>query len=375
MPGKSRQPAVVLCVTNDTLTDQRVHKMAMTLHKAGYEVVIAGRRSAAVVSQPTYARIVRLPVIFNKKAIFYAEFNIRLFFYLLFTRADIITANDLDTLLGCSLACAIRRKKLVYDSHEFFTESPEILNKPFVRGFWKCLENYLVKHVDAAITVSPAIARIYRKIYGRDFIVVRNVPTENKTPQVNFASHQWPDEIPFVLYQGSLNIGRGLEMAIRAMKHVSQANLVIAGGGDIEKELKELARESGLEGQVFFTGRLPFRELSAITPMAVLGLSIEQDMGRNYRYALPNKLFDYIHYNVPAVVSDLPEMRNIIMKYGNGVILPSYDEHSLADIINQLLDDPGRLSELKKNCAAAARDLYWEKESQIVEGIYHELLV
>src|SRR5690606_3378086 len=96
-----------------------------------------------------------------------------------------------------------------------------------------------------------------------------------------------------ILYQGAVNIGRGLKQAILAMQNIENANLIIAGDGDIKADLEILVKKENLQNKVVFTGRLSISELSKLTPQADLGLSIEEDFGLNYRFALPNKLFDY----------------------------------------------------------------------------------
>lgn len=78
------------------------------------------------------------------------------------------------------------------------------------------------------------------------------------------------------------------------MNYIQNARLVIAGSGDILTKLQQLVINEKLQNKVEFTGRLPLEELGKLTPQADLGLSIEEDLGLNYRFALPNKLFDYI---------------------------------------------------------------------------------
>ena len=363
---------VILSVTNDVYADHRLHKMARTLHESGFDVLILGKKTKQDVSKTDYAVIKRLPVVFKKSFFFYAEFNIRLFFYLLFCRADILTANDLDTLPANTLAARLRRKKLVYDSHEYFTQSPEILHKPFVIKFWSWLERICVKHITQGITVSPSIAKEYKAIYGKEFHVVRNVPERNRitlhTDLPDFMKHP-----KLILYQGSLNLGRGLEMAIDAMQYLEDYKLVIIGKGDIEKGLKTRADRLNLGHKVFFTGRVSYTELPAYTRKALIGLSVEEALGKNYEYALPNKLFDYIHAEVPAIVTNLPEMKAVVEKFKVGKILINNDARELARLISDMTADKQLMDDLKQNCKKASEVLCWEKESEIVKEIYANL--
>jgi hypothetical protein len=134
--------------------------------------------------------------------------------------------------------------------------------------------------------------------------VVRNLPEKSLATPPEFKLPNLNNR-KVILYQGALNMGRGLEAAIRAMQFIDGAVLVLAGNGDIVEPLKQLAEKQGVANQVIFTGRLALEHLAGLTRLADLGLSIEEDLGLNYRFALPNKLFDYIQAGVPVLVSDL----------------------------------------------------------------------
>ena len=54
-----------------------------------------------------------------------------------------------------------------------------------------------------------------------------------------------------------------------------------------------------------------------------LGLSFEEDTCLAYKFALPNKIFDYIHAEIAVLVSDLPEMKALVNKYNVGQVLKS----------------------------------------------------
>ena len=122
-----------------------------------------------------------------------------------------------------------------------------------------------------------------------------------------------------IIYQGALNIGRGLELIISTMQFLDEFVLIMAGEGDISLQLKELTKELGMDDRVEFAGRYQPDALYLITCSCDLGISLEEDRGLNYRYALPNKLFDYIQARIPVLCSDLPEMRQIVENYNVGI--------------------------------------------------------
>ena len=360
---------IIASVTNDLVADSRVHKVCTTLTEIGFDVLLVGRRyhSSPQIAPRVY-KTRRMHLIFRKGPLFYAEFNLRLMFFLLFTKCDILLANDLDTLPANVAAGKLKGKPVVYDSHEDFTEVPELINRPQVQQVWLWLEKNLVQKVNAAYTVCQSIADIYSDQYKITFRVVRNVPLYIEQADVAVAPADSGLQ-PAIIYQGALNLGRGLESAIRAMQYLPEAQLLIAGSGDKEKELKKLAKETSPKN-ILFLGRLPFGELSVITRQASLGISLEEDMGLNYRYALPNKLFDYIQAQIPVVVSNLPEMKTVVDKYQIGLIAGSHDPEYLAGLFRKALFDESLRDIWKNGLETAARELNWNHERKVIEEIF-----
>src|SRR5688500_271887 len=99
----------------------------------------------------------RFRMFFEKGALFYAWFNVRLFWFLLFRSSDILVANDLDTLLPNYLVSKLKRKKLVYDSHEYFTEVPELISRPKVKAVWEHIERFIFPKLKYVSTVNHSI--------------------------------------------------------------------------------------------------------------------------------------------------------------------------------------------------------------------------
>jgi glycosyltransferase involved in cell wall biosynthesis len=364
---------IIVSVTSDLVSDNRVHKTCTTLAEMGFEVLLVGRKLPG--SKPVFARnyqTKRLKLLFNKGPLFYACFNFRLFCLLLFSKFDLLLSNDLDTLPANFLASKLKNKPLVYDSHEFFTEVPELVHRPRVKKIWEGLEGKMVPKLKHAYTVCDSIAKIYTEKYNVPFRVVRNVPVASSS--VHVAGKLSEDAEKMILYQGAVNVGRGLEQAILAMKLVQNARLLIAGDGDIRKELEELTVREGLQKKVQFLGRLSIDELAKLTPKADLGLSIEEDIGLNYRYALPNKLFDYIQAKVPVLVTNLPEMAAIVKKYAIGKVTTSLEPNYLAKIFLEMLTDENNRKIWEQNLEIAATELTWENEEKVLQEIFQSFL-
>ena len=359
---------IIVTVTNDLTSDQRVHKVCRTLHNAGYDVFLIGRKLSNSKPLNRSYRTKRISLLFNKGILFYAEFNLRLFFVLLFYKKDVLLANDLDTLLPNYLISKLQIKKLVYDSHELFSEIPELVNKPFTKKVWRSLERRVLPNLKNTYTVSNSIADYYDKKYQTKFKVIRNLPLMIRTiSKGNFSFDHKGEKI--ILYQGAINIGRGLELIINTMPFISNCILVIIGNGDIIKNLKSYVKNINLVKKVRFLESLTPNELQKITPLANIGISIEEDLGLNYRFSLPNKIFDYINAEVPILVSNLPEMRKIIDTHEVGEIVKDRSPQKLALQIKELLKKDYS-EELKK----AKKELIWENQEEELLAIFRNII-
>jgi len=372
---------IILSVTNDLVTDQRVNKVALTLAKIGYDVTIVGRKlkNSLDINNRSY-KTKRFKLLFNKKWMFYAEYNLRLFFYLLFKKFDILVSNDLDSLLSNYCISVIRNKKLVYDSHEYFTEVPELINRNFQKKIWLSIERFILPKIKYSYTVCKSIANDYYKKYGVKMEVIRNVPLRktatNSSEKISTLKKELCiEDKKIIIYQGSLNIGRGIEQVINAMKFIDNTIFLIIGDGDIAKKLVHLTKQKGLEKKIIFLGKIPFDKLNDYTGLADIGISLEQNLGLNYYYSLPNKIFDYINAGVPILASDLPEIANIVKKYEIGEIIKDFSPDIIADAINSMLNDEHKISEWEKKLKYAAEELCWEKEEIKLIDFYNKIKI
>lgn len=364
---------ICLSVTNDIVTDQRINRIAQSLLKLNAEVTLIGRkRSNSPALPPSELSFKRFRLLFNKGPLFYAFYNIRLFFYLLFHKFNILVANDLDTLPANYLVSKIKRLKLVYDSHEFFTEVPELIDRKHVKKIWEAIEGRILPNICNSYTVSRSIADIYNKKYGISMQVIRNIPVKKPEPEITQNLRTGNEHI--ILYQGSVNMGRGLEKVIEAVKYLDNVKFVIIGEGDIKKNLEKQAKDSGVEEKVVFTGRISADILPSFTIQADIGISLEENLGLNYYYALPNKLFDYIQAKVPVLVSDFPEMGKLVKQYDIGLTTLETRVEYLAKILESMYSDRENIIRWKENMNKAGEELCWKNEEKKLLDFYKEII-
>ncbi|MDR2122570.1 MAG: glycosyltransferase [Flavobacteriaceae bacterium] len=361
---KVKKKKILVSVINNISTDQRVEKVCNTLRRNGYEISLIGTNLNGLPKLIRPYKTQRFSLLFHKGFGLFAEFNLKLFRKLLLEadKNTILLANDLDSLLPNYLVSKIRHIPLVFDSHEIYSELPSVQGR-FSKKIWKSLEKYLIPNMHHFYTVSNGYARYFQQQYGvlpevitnaPDFYYQKNTSEENNNPKI-------------ILYQGAIKKDRGLESLLHAMSLLPEYQLWIIGYGTYEKTLKLLSYELKLKN-IQFLGRKTPDELRKITRQASVGISLEENSGLSYYYALPNKLFDYIHSGVPVVGTYLPEIKSVVEEHQIGETISKHDPVEIAAKIRSVImrGKEAYQDDLKKT----AEKYCWENQEKKLLEIY-----
>jgi hypothetical protein len=347
-------------VINDLLYDQRMQRICTTLANNGFDVTLVGTKysnSKDLTKQVFNQK--RIKVFFRKTIFLYIEYNVKLFFYLLFKKTDVYVAIDLDTILPNYFASIIKNKKRVYDAHELFTELIEVVRRPMVQKIWLKIEKFAVPRFLKGYTVNTFIQQEFKKRYNVDYEVIQNLPTISNAPKPTTTINE--DRI--IIYQGAVNEGRGFENLIPAMETVDGV-LHIYGEGNFFEEAKNLVEKHKLQSKVKLFGKVLPAQLKTITPNATLGITIFEANGLNQIYSLANRFFDYIMAGIPQLCVDYPEYQEINSIYKIAYSIPSIEKEKIATALNYLLENVVLLHQLKENTLNAREVLNWEFEEK-----------
>lgn len=364
-------PRIICTVTNDLNYDQRMHRICSALVEAGYEVWLTGRRlrESKTLTERSFRQI-RLNCFSRKGFLFYAEYNVRLFFFLIFNRFDAVGTVDLDTMPAGALAGLLKGKPGVFDAHEYFTEVPEVVNRPLVKNFWRLVEWLFLPFFCHAYTVGPALAALFSEKSGIAFQVVRNVPDPRESSLVKTAM-----EKKILMYQGALNEGRGIEILIEMMALLPENfELYLAGEGDLSAKLREIAAASPASARIKFLGFVQPADLKQLTSEAWLGFNLLENKGLSYYYSLANKFFDFVQAGVPVVTMDFPEYRALYNVHEVAVLLPDLDAGRIAAAVARLADKQTEYQRLSDNCRQAAQVWNWEHDKKVLLSVWDDAL-
>lgn len=357
---------ITFTVTNELNYDQRMIRICNSLVNEGNIVKIIGveHSNSQALTAKKYKQH-RLHTIFKKGFCFYFEYNLRLFFYLLFQKTDVFCCIDLDTMLPVYFASLLKRKLKVYDAHEYFSQQKEIITRQNIYRFWHFIESKFVLKFKKGYTVSEGIAQEFLKIYEVQYEVIRNVPLLKP-------SHEISDKERIIIYQGSVNEGRGFEFLIPAMREVN-ATLQIYGDGNFLSEAKKMVIENKLERKVIFKGKFLPADLANITSQAYIGINFVEPLGKNQLLSLANKFFDYIHNGVPQVTMNFSEYKKINDEYEVAILISELSISSISNSLNFLLHNKEVYLRLQRNCMKARETFNWQNEEQKLIRFYEEL--
>lgn len=359
--------SIIFTVTTELSYDQRMQRIAGSMSASGYDVLLVGRETKTSIPliSASYTQK-RISCFFNQGFGFYAEFNIRLFFFLLFNKADIFCAIDLDTILPVYFVSLLKSKERVYDAHEYFTEQKEILTRPKVYAFWLAIEKFAIPKFRNGYTVNQSIAAAFRAKYGVDYALVRNLPKQTLIITQEKRTEK------FFLYQGSVNEGRSFETLIPAMKLVN-ARLIICGKGNFYDQVVELIKTHGLENKIELRGYVAPAELRNITPTAYAGITLFDREGMNQYYSLANRFFDYMMAGIPQICVNYPEYAALNQNHPFALLINDVKPDTIAQALNNLLEDDVLYEGLQENCLKARTELNWEKEEKTLLNFYSAL--
>lgn len=358
---------ILITVTNDLSYDRRMQRIALALCEQGHEVLMVGRvLPDSLPLRPWPWQEWRLRCWFRRGPFFYLEYNARLFVSLLREPFDALYTVDLDSMPGGLAAAWLRRKRRVFDAHEYFTETPEVCARPLVKTIWGAVARLGIPQYHAAITVGPALARIFEEKYGRPFVVIRNMP-----PAQNLSSPSRPRPLPgALLYQGALNEGRGIETLITAMAFLPDCTLTLVGEGDLSQSLRRMAAASPAAARIRFVGYVTPDRLAEQTAEAWLGLNLLERRGESYYYSLANKFFDFVQARVPVLTMSFPEYAALNRQHEVAVLLDRLEPFAVATVIRDLMNDPPRYARLCEACGRAGSEWVWEREREALRGIF-----
>ncbi|MBC1565653.1 glycosyltransferase [Listeria booriae] len=289
------------------------------------------------------------------------------------SKYEVYHANDLNTLLQ-AVICAkwFGRSQLVYDSHEVQTNRMGYDNR-----FYGVAEQFLLRFVDVCIHENDTRAAYIEHLYGFYPKVVHNYPVTVKDSPDDaidlYAILRIDRTEPILLYQGGIQIGRGLDKLIKAVPNIKKGVIVLIGDGRIKAELEDMVARMELVDRVKFLPKVALAELPMYTKNAYIGFQLLNNSCFNHYSASSNKLFEYMMAGIPVIACDFPEIKRVVEKHQTGIVVDSHSPLAIAAAVNQIVQAPSMRKVLSENCIKARKFFNWEQEQVVFLEIYKEL--
>lgn len=268
--------------------------------------------------------------------------------------ADVVHANDFDTLFAGRLVARRSRARLVYDAHEIYADQEP--GTPLVyRALVRLLEGPLARRADAVLTVSEPIAAELRRTLrlSEEPIVVLSCP-----PRTEVEPAPRGDGPLRAIYQGAMGPGRPLEDLLVAAEHAEGVRITIRVTNADLDELHRRVVQRGLEERLEIAEPVaPDRLVEALAGFHV-GLVINRPLTRNDELVYPNKLFEYLMAGLAVVVPGLPGLAPLVEGERIGLVYEPGRPEQLGAALIDLAHDPERLGELRQRARRLALERF-----------------
>ena len=291
--------------------------------------------------------------------------------------ARVYHASDLYTLAAQHAAARHHKGRLVYDARELYPHVAATAGRPWVRAMWRVVEGRHIRRADAVFTVSDSIAARLAQTYGLPPpVVLHNVPPYRSVTASGYLRAQTgaaPGTV-VLLHQGQIQKDRGCLLLADALRDVQRAVLVFLGGGPFKPMLQQHVRAASLNDRIRFLDPVPPDALLPVTASADVGITLLEDTCLNHRFALPNKLFEYLMAGLPVLASDLPEIRGVVEAFEVGCVVNPADRAALVETLQHMVDDEAARARWAAHAPRVFETFSWEKASQRFKQAYQNLL-
>ena len=383
--------------------DPRVENEAVSLINAGHEVFIfclkySDEKGSEIINGIQVKRYSSNKMEYKLSALAYTIplysllMKIKIECFILETKIDVLHIHDMRIAQAVFIANKKYKLPVVLDLHD---NVPEVMKLyPHLQKFpgkyiispkkWKIKEREFIERANNVISVSPEFLEDLEKRIpsSKDKLVL--VPN---TIRKSFYKKYKIDETIIkryknnfvILYLGDTHLRRGLKTAINATEKlkskIRNLKLVIVGKNTTDSILKKYVQDLKLEDFVDFEG---WQNVSLFQSYILASHVCISPLHRNLQHdvAYANKIFQYMSFGKPLLVSDAIAQKKIVEKNNTGLVHKEKDVEDFSSKVITLYKDEELRSELGKNGMDFVRNEFsWEKTSKKLIELYDNLTV
>lgn len=236
------------------------------------------------------------------------------------------------------------------------------------------VERRFIRSARNVVVVCDRIRNWYEITYGlTNVLVVRNVPERNAVqirpiPEGGFRQRfHIPDSARVFVYQGLFSVGRGIETLLDTFAKLDRrrCHLVLMGYGD-EYYQAMIDKAAQMHDNIHCQPAVSREWIVSYSASADVGIFISERASLSYRYALPNKFFEWAHAGLPIMVSENLEYQADLLREGQfGWSTPLAD---LVDAVRAVAD--ADLTPFIENAQRYAASAVWEEDARAFAHVY-----
>lgn len=375
---------IIMLLTNAFEPDPRVYQEAKSLINNGYGITIicwdrdykkqAFEKINAIEIERIYVRSTHGRGV--SQTIFLFIFWIKAFFRIIKNQFDIIHCHDFDTLPVGFLISKVKRKPIIYDAHESFSD---MLIGSLPGWFIKLMiftENILIKRINLLVTVGCILEKNFRSRGVKKSCVVGNWKdlkdfntSKDKINKLKKALNV-PENKLIISFIGCFTKERKLPELLNAVSLSHNAHLLLGGDGPSRNLVVRLLKKST---NVTYLGYVNSTKIPLYTSVSDVIIYTFDKENPNSKFSAPNKLFEALAAGRAIISGNFGEIGEIIREENCGLLLESITVDSLLKSFTSLCSN-GFLKEYQQNASIAGREKYnWKKAEKILLENYRNL--
>jgi glycosyltransferase involved in cell wall biosynthesis len=369
-------------------SESRIYKEANSLSAAGYEVKIFSMRQIQLfpkkeqendieIERIDFPLLKWLHIPLSNRILLLVIFTFKLIPKLLKLNPDLVYCMNFPAvpigifvkfILGC---------KCVYDSHDLYLDQSSRAKKSKLRRkFIMLSEKYFSKRADIVIQTTKGRARIFNEYYGITPLIINNKPLppalDIELPEI---IQQLKKGKRVVGYVGSVHPNRGIELLIEAASQIENLTIALLGPAKTVWARDFLHKH---RDKIIYIPPVSPEQITNILKYFTVGVSLIQNTGNSYYYSCPTKVYEFAVAGVPQIVSNFPEMSDLVLRNSIGPIGNVVNEtsvHEIKSTIISMLDSDKEYNEYKKNVIKIREQCLWKNEERKLVTAINQLWI
>jgi len=373
---------VVMIVYNEIDYDGRVQRSAIALSQKFNLTVISIDSGRNYYNENFETKAIKLPNIKKFKLIRHLLFWLKVTPIIIKIKPHVCYSHDFFVALPGLIWSCLTQSKFIYDAHELII--PEKGKKQEKKEtFFYLLEKISIKFANLIIAANKERSQLMKAHYALKYspLVVRNIPQAPDKNTLENIIHDYPllksknQEDIWLVYQGDINLERGIKPFIIAIQHTDpRFKLLLIGGGPDLNQIKKNVIEKQLNDKILLLGKIPRDHLHPVLTVCDIGIVTYPFQGLNNIYCASNKIFEYAQAGLTVLATCQPPLRSIIEKYKFGILLGCKKQSILTESIIDALQELSEKECFYKKIQDFINDNQWKNEASKLLNIVRVIL-